>query len=241
MKQLLASILLLCGISISQDSSPLVFQPDPLPLGTVEQGVVKHIVLNGKNLGKTAISLETAMSQSVGGSGYRYPSQIPAGASFKIEFDLNTANLEGPFTHRVVLVEKGGKPHVALVEGRVESPILFSQQILDAGYLEPGAQPKWTIYAYHAKGAKFTLALDSEAAKSFTMTSSPVLLNTERFDEIKEGGTVPGLKIALTYSNPGNGPTNPKIRSVRQIVNMKSPTWPNATPSLFVVGFWKEK
>lgn len=241
MKNILSFLAVCAALTIAEPTSMLVFSPDPFPLGLVEQGTTKHIVLHGKNTGKQTIELETVMSQNVGSSGFKFPTKITPASDFKIEFDLNTANLEGPFTHRIILVEKGGTPHVTLVEGKVDSPILFSQQILDAGYLVPGSKPSWTIYAYNVNGAKFNLELDAEAAKHFQLTTTPVLLNTEKFDEIKEGGKVPGLKLNLTFHNPGNGPVNPKIRSVRQIVNLKTNAWPKATPSLFIVGYWKDK
>lgn len=239
MKATISIIALLCGLSFAQEPSPLVFQPDPLTLGTMEQGSSKHIVLKGRNSGKATIAVESAMSQNVGSSNFKFPINIAPSSAFQIEFDLNTANMEGPFTHRIIIVEKGGKPHVTTIEGNVEAPILFSQQILDAGYMEPGKKPSWVLYAYNAKGTKFPLVLDPESAKNFQLEVSEVMLNTEKFDEIKEGGKTPGLKLKLTYNNPGNGPVNPKIRSIRQIVNMKSTSWPNATPSLFVVGYWK--
>jgi hypothetical protein len=229
-----------CSFAFSQEATtPIQFSPEPLLLGKIEQGAVTHVVLKGKNQTTRSIQLETVMSQNVGSSNFKFPKSIAPGKEIKIEFDLNTAGFEGPFAHRIVLVEEGGHPLVTMIEGEVDAPILFSRQMLDAGYLSPDSKPEWTIYAWNPTGKKFSLGLDSLSSRQFTLQVTPVTLNTKKFDEIQEGGSTPGLKIVLQATNLGKGPTNPKMKSFRQIVTMKSTTWPKATPELLVVGYWK--
>ncbi|HSQ41184.1 MAG TPA: hypothetical protein VLM37_02765 [Fibrobacteraceae bacterium] len=215
------------------------FSPDPQDLGKLEQGATRHVVLNGRNISGKSIELEEVLSQNVGSSNFHFPKTVAADAKVHIEFDFNTADLEGPFTHRIILVEKGGKPDVTLMTGTIESPILFSQQMLDAGFVTPESHPQWTLYAWNPQGKPIELQLDSATARLFSLQKSSVKLDTRKFDDIREGGEMPGLKLILTAKGLGKGPVNPKIRSINQVVSLKSATFPKATPELLVVGYWK--
>ena len=240
MKNIFFTIAIAASLCLAQDQvSKFEFTPEPLSLGHMEQGTLKHIVLQGKNITKSIVQLESVIDQNVGGSNFVYPKTIAAGQKFQVEFDLNTRGIEGPFNHQIVLIEQGGKPSVTRVEGTIDSPILFSQQMLDAGYVTADSKLQWTIYAWCPKGTKFPLALDSASSARFTLQSTEVLLDTQKFDEIKEGGSAQGLKLTLTAKDFGKGPANPKIRSIRQIVGFTSPNWPKANPEILIVGFWK--
>ena len=215
------------------------FQPDPLDIGTIEQGTSKHVVLKGKNATKDDIKLETVISQNSGASNFNFPANVAAGQPVTIEFDVSTAHLEGPLNFRIVLVEKDGRPSVTSLTGMVDAPVLYSRQILDAGYVTPGAKPTWTFYAWNPASKPIDLSLDSAAALLYTLKTSPVKLDTKKFDDIKEGGAVPGLKLTLTAKDMGQGPVIPKQRSIRQIIGMKTAQWPKATPEVLIVGYWK--
>ena len=228
---------LLCAATSSD--APLHFEQDPLTLGSLDQGSIHHVVLKGRNTSKQVVRLESVMSQNVGASDFVYPKTITSGTLFQVEFNLNTAGIEGLFTQRIILVEEGGHPLVTTVEGTVESPLRFSQQILDAGYLTIDSKPTWTIYAWNPKGAHFKIALDSAAQQSATLQTSEVMLNTEKFDDVREGGTTPGLKLTLSANPLSPGTLTPTGKSFRKIIGFHTETWPQAAPEILIVGFWK--
>jgi len=233
-------ILLLASLTFSvAQESPLRFTPEPFQLGKIDQGTSRHVVLQGKNTSKTAVQLESVMSQNVGSAQFQFPTQIAPGAKFQIEFDFHSANLDGPFTHQIILIQKGGAPLVTTIEGNIEAPIRFNQAMLDAGYVSPGTIHQWNLYAWSPTGKKFDLALDSISSTRYSLVSTPVMLNIEDPDNIREGGKVPGLKLTLNATNFGPGPSDPRYKSIREIVGLHSTTWPLATPELLVIGFWK--
>ena len=223
----------------AQDS-PIRFVPEPYPLGVVEQGEVKHIVLKGANTTAKDIVLESVMSQNAGGSGYKYPPVIKANSAVTIEFDLNTANLEGSFNHVVVLIDTAGKPYTTTVEGEVLTPLFFSEKMFDAGYYKAGETREWTFYVWSSdKKTRPAIELAPEEKKSFTTSYKRVMLNIDKLDDIKEGGKVPALQVTLkTKGIPRQGLAE-KQKSLRHIVAFKSPAHPKATPEVLIVGYWK--
>ena len=54
----------------------LVFSNEVYQIGKMKQGETRHIVLDGKNTGDATILLETAMTQGVGGSDFKFPKKI---------------------------------------------------------------------------------------------------------------------------------------------------------------------
>jgi hypothetical protein len=71
------------------------------------------------------------------------------------------------------------------------------------------------------------------------MSAKPVMLNVDKFDQIKEGGKVPGLKITLSTKGLSREGWELKQQSIRKIVSFKSKKYPKATPDVLIVGFWK--
>ena len=61
-----------------------------------------------------------------------------------------------------------------------------------------------------------------------------------KLDEIKEGGTVPGLKVTLTTKGLKREGWELKQKSIRKVVSFKSKKYPKATPEVLVVGYWKD-
>ena len=61
-----------------------------------------------------------------------------------------------------------------------------------------------------------------------------------RLDEIKEGGTVPGLKVTLLTKGLKREGWELKQKSIRKVVSFKSKKFPKATPEVLVVGYWKD-
>lgn len=216
------------------------FVPEPYPLGVVQQGEVKHIILKGANTTAKDIVLESVMSQNAGASGYKYPAVIKANSTVTIEFDLNTAYLEGSFSHVVVLIDTAGKPYTTMVEGEVLTPLFFSEKMFDAGYYKAGETREWTFYVWSSdKKTRPALELASEAKQAFTASYKQVMLKIDKLDDIKEGGKVPALKVTLkTKGIPRQGLAE-KQKSLRHIVAFKSPVYPKATPEVLIVGYWK--
>jgi len=82
---------------------------------------------------------------------------------------------------------------------------------------------------------KFKLAPSSQ--KEFKAEFSNVKLDVKNFENIKEGGTTPGVKISLSVIDleaPKNG-----HKSIRKIVSFICENFPNATPELMVTGYWE--
>ncbi|MCL1967252.1 MAG: hypothetical protein FWF67_05165, partial [Fibromonadales bacterium] len=105
------------------------FEFEAVDLGVLQQGIRKNVEINGKNVSSRTIELENVFNQMVGGENFIYPKKIAAGQKFKISFTLNTAYMEGPFLHNIVLVDTSGFAWTALVQGRVDNPIVFNERI----------------------------------------------------------------------------------------------------------------
>lgn len=235
MKSLLY-VLLFTGISITaQTPSVLQFSSPVTVLDTLQQGETKRVVLQAKNTASSPIVLETVLSQNSGPENFKFPQKIAPGQTFQVEYTLQSAYMEGDFTHTIVLVEPNGTPHLTYVAGHVKAPIWFSEKIHDLGYYTSGSSVQWTFYAWNPQHQKLALALSPESASEFTAQITPVQLHTESLDNIREGGKVPGLKITLKpktlQKNTG--------KSIRKIVSFRSKTFPQATPEVLVIGYWK--
>ena len=216
------------------------FVPENYPIGVLNQGDVKHIVLTGANTTGKEIVLENVFGQGNGMSNFKFPSKIPAKGTVTIEFDLNTAEMEGQIKPVVVLVDTTGKPYTANMDGIVKVPFFFGEKLFDAGYYAPGEKREWTFYVWETdKKARPDLTLDSESAKQFAMSAKPVMLNVDKLDQIKEGGKVPGLKITLSTKGLTREGWELKQKSIRKIVSFKSKKYPKATPEVLIVGYWK--
>lgn len=214
--------------------SPFVFENEVKPLGKLVQGEKIKIRLHGKNASAKAVVLENVISQNSGPEDFRFPKQIAAGHGFDIDYTLNTAYMEGPFTHTIVLIDTAGKPYTTYVEGEVAAPIFFSEKLLDLGYYKTGQNTEWTVYAWNPGKKPIDLELTPESAKEFSAEIVSVSLHTDQLDSIREGGTVPGVKILLKAKNLGT----PTGKSIRKLVSFRSKTYPTATPELLVVGYW---
>ncbi len=219
----------------AQGANPFVFEP--VNLGVLQQGVKKDVEIKGKNISLQAIELESVFNQMTGGENFIYPKKIEPGQNFKINFTLNTAYMEGSFWHNIVLVDTAGTAWVALVQGAVENPIVFSDRILDLGYYKNGVKKTWVFYAWNAENKPLKLNLASSSQKEFKAEFSDVKLNIKNFENIKEGGTTPGVKIALSVANL-ESPKNTQ-KSIRKIVSFICENFPNATPELLVTGYWE--
>ena len=216
------------------------FVPENYPIGVLNQGDIKHIVLQGANLTDKEIVLENVFGQGNGMSNFKFPQKIPAKGAVTIEFDLNTAEMEGQIKPVVVLVDTTGKPYTANMDGIVKVPFFFSEKLFDAGFYAKGEMREWTFYVWETdKKNRPDLALDAESAKQFSMSAKPVMLNVDKLDKIKEGGKVPGLKITLSTKGLTREGWELKQQSIRKIVSFKSKKYPNATPDVLIVGYWK--
>ena len=216
------------------------FFPDPYPIGYVNQGDVKHIVLKGANVTGKEIVLETVMGQGVGMSNFKYPTKIAPNGTISIEFDFDFSNMEGQINPVVVLVDTTGKPYTTTMDGIVKAPFFFGEKLFDAGYYGKGESREWTFYVWETdKKARPDLTLDPEAAKQFSFKTKPVMLNIDKLDQIKEGGKVPGLKVTLSTKGLTREGWELKQKSIRKIVSFKSKKYPKATPEVLIVGYWK--
>lgn len=224
----------------STAASEIRFVPENYPIGVLNQGDVKHIVLKGANTTDKEIVLENVFGQGNGMSNFKFPGKIPAKGTVTIEFDLSTADMEGPINPVVVLVDTAGKPYTANMDGIVKVPFFFGEKLFDAGYYAQGEKREWTFYVWETdKKGRPDLSLDAESAKQFSMTSKPVMLNVDKLDKIKEGGKVPGIKVTLTTKGLTREGWELKQQSIRKIVSFKSKKYPKATPEVLIVGYWK--
>ena len=82
------------------------FVPENYPIGVLNQGDTKHIVLQGANLTDKEIVLENVFGQGNGMSNFKYPNKIPAKGTVKIEFDFNSAEMEGQIKEGTVLLRR---------------------------------------------------------------------------------------------------------------------------------------
>ena len=216
------------------------FVPENYPIGVLNQGDTKHIVLQGANLTDKEIVLENVFGQGNGMSNFKYPNKIPAKGTVKIEFDFNSAEMEGQIKPVVVLVDTTGKPYLANMDGIVKVPFFFGEKLFDAGYYAKGEKREWTFYVWGTdKKERPDLTLAPESAKQFAMSAKPVMLNVDKLEQIKEGGKVPGLKITLSTKGLTREGWELKQQSIRKIVSFKSKKYPKATPDVLIVGFWK--
>ena len=221
--------------SFAQKASPFSFGKDVHSVGNLEQGQKTHVVLHAKNTSPGPVALENVISQNSGPENFRFPKSIKPGQDFTVEYDLNTAYMEGPFTHSIVLIDTDGHTYVTYAEGSVKAPVLFSEKMLDLGYYAGGAT-EWTFYAWNPDSKALDLALSPESSKEFSASISPVRLDTRQFDAIKEGGQVPGLKITLKVKQLEKTGT----KSIRKLVSFQSKAFPSATPEVLAVGYWKQ-
>jgi hypothetical protein len=206
----------------------------PLQLDTLQQGDPVSVTLSGRNLGDT-LRVEQVLSQNVGPFDFEAPKMILPKQDFVVRYKLGTAGLAGPFTHTIILVDEGGKPEVATVQGVVAEPLLTSQGILDMGYYAEGQAVSWSFYIYARNGKPFDLSLAPGSAGEFSAQFAPVKLDTREFDKITEGGSSPGYKVTLSVKKLKREP----YKSIRRIVSFVSKTYPKATPEVMVTGYWK--
>lgn len=234
----LAATLALTVTSFADEA--IRFVPENYPIGVLNQGDTKHIVLQGANITDKEIVLENVFGQGNGMSNFKYPNKIPAKGTVKIEFDFNSAEMEGQIKPVVVLVDTTGKPYLANMDGIVKVPFIFGEKLFDTGYYAKGEKREWTFYVWSTdKKERPDLTLAPESAKQFSMSAKPVMLNVDKFDQIKEGGKVPGLKITLSTKGLSREGWELKQQSIRKIVSFKSKKYPKATPDVLIVGFWK--
>ncbi|MBR4679772.1 MAG: hypothetical protein IKP03_01480 [Fibrobacter sp.] len=234
----LAATLALTVTSFADEA--IRFVPENYPIGVLNQGDTKHIVLQGANITDKEIVLENVFGQGNGMSNFKYPNKIPAKGTVKIEFDFNSAEMEGQIKPVVVLVDTTGKPYLANMDGIVKVPFIFGEKLFDTGYYAKGEKREWTFYVWGTdKKERPDLTLSPESAKQFSMSAKPVMLNVDKFDQIKEGGKVPGLKITLSTKGLSREGWELKQQSIRKIVSFKSKKYPKATPDVLIVGFWK--
>lgn len=230
---------LACASAAMADEA-IRFVPENYPIGMLNQGDTKHIVLKGANTTNQEIVLENVFGQGNGMSNFKYPNKIPAKGTVKIEFDFNSAEMEGQIKPVVVLVDTTGKPYLANMDGIVKVPFIFGEKLFDTGYYAKGEKREWTFYVWGTdKKERPDLTLAPESAKQFSMSAKPVMLNVDKFDQIKEGGKVPGLKITLSTKGLSREGWELKQQSIRKIVSFKSKKYPKATPDVLIVGFWK--
>lgn len=236
----IALVAFLAGTSVSIADESIRFVPENYPIGVLNQGDTKHIVLQGANTTGKEIVLENVFGQGNGMSNFKFPKTIPAKGAVTIEFDLNTADMEGQIKPVVVLVDTSGKPYTANMDGIVKVPFFFGEKLFDAGYYAKGEKREWTFYVWETdKKNRPDLTLDPESAKQFSMSAKPVMLNVDKLDQIKEGGKVPGLKVTLSTNGLSREGWELKQKSIRKIVSFKSKKYPQATPAVLIVGYWR--
>lgn len=216
------------------------FVPEVYPIGVVQQGDVKHIVLKGANLSGKDIELENTFGQGIGMSNFKYPTKIAKNAPVTIEFDIDFSEMEGQVNPVVVMVGTDGKPYTAVMDGIVEVPFFFGEKLFDAGYYKAGESREWSFYVWGKdKKERPDLVLDSISKREFSMKVKNVMLNVDKLDQIKEDGKVPGVKITLSTKGLLREGWELKQQSIRKIVGFKSKKYPKATPEVLIVGFWK--
>lgn len=216
------------------------FVPEPYPIGSVDQGEVKHVVIKGANVTSKEIALENVMGQGVGMSNFKFPQKIAPNAAVTIEFDMDFSGMEGEVNPVVVMVGTDGTPYTAQLTGMVNAPFFFGEKMFDAGFYKPGEKREWSFYVWCTnKRERPDLALDSLASREFLMKAKPVMLNVDKLDQIKEGGKVPGMKITLSTKGLLREGFELKQKSIRKIVGFKSKMHPKATPEVLVIGYWQ--
>ncbi|MDR2581567.1 MAG: hypothetical protein LBC85_11330 [Fibromonadaceae bacterium] len=227
------SLIVLAAISVVA----AVFEFEAVDLGLLQQGIKKPVEIKGKNISSRTIEVESVFNQMVGGEDFSYPKRIAPKQEFKINFTLNTSYMEGAFSHNIILVDTSGTPYIAMVKGSVENPFVFSERILDLGFYKKGNKKTWTFYVWNAENKPLKLKLKPESQKEFKAEFSNVKLDVRDFENIKEGGNTPGIKVSLSVSEL-EPPKNTQ-RSIRRIVSFTCENFPNATPELLVTGYWE--
>jgi hypothetical protein len=213
------------------------FELEAVDLGVLQQGVKKNVEIKGKNISLQTIELENVYNLMVGGENFIYPKSIAPGQAFKINFTLNTAYMEGVFEHKIVLVDTNGTPYTTAVKGKIENPVVFSERILDLGYYKKGIKKTWAFYAWNPENKPLKFKLAQKSQKEFKAEFLDVKLDVKDFENIKENGTVPGVKIIL--SNLDLEIPKKEQKSIRKIVSFICENFPNATPELLVTGYWE--
>ena len=174
-------------------------------------------------------------------SNFKFPTKIAPNATVTIEFDMDFSGMEGLVEPVVVLVAEGGKPYTAKLSGIVKAPVFFGEKLFDAGFYKAGEKREWTFYVWETdKKVRPDLELAPESTKQFSIKTKNVMLNVDKLAQIKEGGKVPGLKVALSTKGLSREGWELKQKSIRKIVSFKSKRHPKATPEVLVVGYWKE-
>jgi len=222
---------------VSGKSTSGVFEFEAVDLGILQQGTKKLVEIKGKNISSKTIEVESVFNQMVGGENFIYPKKIAPKQAFKINFTLNTAYMEGDFSHNIILVDTSGTPYIATVKGSVENPFVFNERILDLGFYKKGVKKSWTFYVWNPENKTFKLKLKPESQKEFKAEFSNVKLDVSDFENIKEGGNTPAVKVNLSVLDLEK-PKNTQ-KSIRKIVSFISENFPNATPDLQVVGYWE--
>jgi len=241
LRQIFSFLLLLVYAAFAMQNTgkaanPFVFEP--VDLGLLQQGIKKNVEIKGKNISSQLIELENVFDQMTGGENFIYPQKISPGQNFKINFTLNTEYMEGDFFHNIILVDTSGTPYMAVVKGKVENPIVFSDRYLDLGFYKKGKQKQWTFYVWNPDKKTLKLKLKPELQKEFKAEFKDVKLDVSDFENIKEGGNTPAVKVTLSVielerlKNSG--------RSIRKIVSFICENFPSATPELQVTGYWEE-
>jgi len=221
-------------------AEPITFVPAVYPIGQVNQGDVKHIVLKGANVSGKEIKLENAMCQGNGCSNFKYPATIAKNGVVNVEFDMDFSEMEGPVSPTVVLVGTDGKPYVAALEGEVKAPFFFGEKMFDAGYYTAGESREWSLYVWETdKKDRPDLTLSDESAKDFSIKTKNVKVKVDENGKVTEGGKIPALKITLSTKGLTREGWELKQQSIRKFVSFKSKKYPKATPEVLVVGFWK--
>lgn len=236
MKKIFA--LTLASIALSFAGGNPRFAPEVYNFNQVKQGDVKHIVLKALNTGDK-MKLETVMSQGIGATNFKYPKEVAKGKAFVIEFDLNTEYMEGPVQENIILVEEGGKPFVARVEGTVTPELMFSEKMLDAGFYKAATAKSWTFYVWSPDQKTVPRLKLRSDAREFKAEFKDVKLNVDKIDEVKEGGKVPGVKVTLSTNGIMRDGMAPTQKSLRRIVGFESAGNAKAKCEVLIVGYWE--
>lgn len=239
-KSFVRSVFVVAALStMSMADDVIRFVPEPYPIGVVDQGDTKHVVIRGANVTAKEIQLENVMGQGLGMSNFKYPTKIAPNAAVTIEFDMDFSGMEGQINPVVVMVGTDGTPYTAQLDGIVKAPYFFGEKMFDAGFYKAGEKREWTFYVWETdKKNRPELTLDSAASREFSMASKPVMLNVDKLDQIKEGGKVPAIKVTLSTKGLLREGWELKQKSIRKIVGFKSKKHPKATPEVLIVGYW---
>lgn len=210
-------------------------QWNPLELGVIPQGEARQVLLQGRNLSAQPLQIDQVLSQNVGPKDFEFPKVVAPGASFQVRYTLDSKYQQGRFSHRILLVDKQGQNSITEVNGEVRAPLLFSQGIIDIGY-QPGGMQTFILYAWSLDRKALHLELSKDSQKEFSLKSTPVLLDVSDPSKVREGGGVPSLKLELTLKSLNRQANR---QSIRKLVDFVSQEFPNATPEILLIGYWK--